>query len=194
MKKKISLSLFSCLWLIILALLKVPYILSMICAVALHESGHLLYARLKRIPILSFELSMLGAQIKIDPSRLSYPDELLLAAAGPLAGLLGSAVCLPLSNVADFLLPFSVISLCLSLFNLIPIDTLDGGRILRCAVSLLFSPDAADRALRISSFITLFVLWLFAVYLMLRSIDGLTVFAFSAILFVKFFIFEHKKP
>lgn len=192
MKKKISFSLLSCLWLTVLVLLKVPYILSMICAVALHESGHLLYARLRRIPILSFELSMLGAQIKIDPSRLSYTDELLLAAAGPLAGLLGSAVCPSLFSGAD-LLPFSVISLCLSLFNLIPIETLDGGRILKCAISVLFSPDAADRALRISSFITLFVLWLFSVYLMLKSIDGVSVFAFSAILFVKFFIFEHKK-
>lgn len=199
MKKKISVSIFSCVWILVLFLLDVPYILPMIFAVALHECGHLFCARLLNIRVLRLEFSMLGAQMNIDNTYLSYKHEFLLAMAGPLAGWLGFALCFPLSNrfcalpfFSEFLLPFSVISLCLCLFNLIPIDTLDGGRMLRCVLSSLFSPECADLVLKITSFLTLLSLWLLSVYMMLKIVSGLTLFIFSAMLFVRFFIFGRK--
>ena len=91
------------------------------------------------------------------------------------------------------LLPFSIISLLLSLFNMIPIDTLDGGRMLRCAVSHIFSLDTADTVMKISTLFALITLWSFSVYLMLKTVSGLTLFVFSAILFKNLFISGDKK-
>ena len=169
MKTKISISLFSCLWLVALMLLDVPYFLPLLFAALLHECGHLLCAAALKIPIRSVKLSILGARISVDLSRLSYGRELLLALCGPLAGIIF-----------------------LSAFNLIPVESLDGGRMLRCAVSALFSPEAADSVMRISTFISLVLLWSLSVYMMLKALSGLTLFFFSSLLFAKFFVFTRK--
>ena len=199
MKKRISVSIFSCVWILVLFLLDVPYILPMILAVALHECGHLFCARLLKIRVLRLEFSMLGARINIDDTFLSYKNEFLLAMSGPLAGAIGFALCFPISSrfcalhfFSEFLLPFSVISLCLALFNLIPIDTLDGGRMLRCAISQIFSSERADLVMKICTFLTLILLWSLSVYMMIKVVSGLTLFIFSAILFINFFIKDNK--
>ena len=199
MKTKISISLFSCLWLVALILLDVPYFLPLLFAALLHECGHLLCAAALKIPIRSVKLSILGARISVDLSRLSYGRELLLALCGPLAGIIGALICFPLSHrlyaqheLSEALYYFSAISLFLSAFNLIPVESLDGGRMLRCTVSALFSPEAADSVMRISTFISLVLLWSLSVYMMLKALSGLTLFFFSSLLFAKFFVFTRK--
>ena len=158
MKKRMTVSPLSCIWLAVLIWLDTPYILPMILAVCLHEGGHLILALALRIRISQFNISMLGARMQVDPADLSYKKEFLLALGGPLAGALGFLLCFPiclrhsaLPFFSELLLPFSVISLLLSLFNMIPIDTLDGGRMLRCAVSHIFSLDTADTVMKIST-------------------------------------------
>ena len=200
MKKRISVSPISCIWFLVLLLLDTPYLLPMICAVCLHEAGHVLCACALRIRILQIEISMLGARMKVERGNLSYKKEFLLALGGPLAGAIGFLFSFPIAlrySALPFfckgLLPFSVISLALSVFNLIPIDTLDGGRMLRCAISHIFSCEAADTVMKICTFFALISLWSFSVYLMLRTVSGLTLFVFSAILFINHFISGNKK-
>lgn len=200
MKKRISVSPISCIWFMVLLLLDTPYLLPMAFAVCLHEAGHLLCACVMRIRISRMEISMLGARMMVDGAALSYKKEFLLALGGPLAGALGFALCFPvalkyceLPFFSEGLLPFSVISLALSVFNLIPIDTLDGGRMLRCAISHIFSFEIAERVMKICTFFALVSLWSFSVYLMLRTVSGLTLFVFSAILFINHFISGNKK-
>ncbi len=194
--KKIKISPLSIIWAFFLVYFKTPYLIPLIFAVAIHELGHILIARILKIHLKSFEMSLLGARIESsDP--LSYRDEFLLALGGPLFGFLGFA--LPLfpavrySNVpfcSDFLLPFSVISLCLTFFNLIPISIFDGGRMLKCVLCRLVSLDLAEKVLSIFTFLALFSMWLLSVYMILKTAAGLPMFIFCLIFFVKCFIFN----
>ena len=196
--KKIKISPFSIIWIIFLMLSNTPFIVPLIFAVLLHEIGHMLCAKLLKIKIKSFELSLFGGRIKTQKEP-SYVDELIFALGGPLAGFVGFAFTykIALNNLTipfcqSFLFPFSIISLCLSVFNLIPLTSLDGGRILKCSLCLLFSLDTADRILRITSFLTLLSLWLLSVYMMLKIANGVPMFIFCLIFFAKCFIFNIK--
>ena len=196
--KRIKISLLSIVWIVVLILTNTPFIMPLLCAVILHEIGHLLCAKLLKIQIKSFEFSIFGGRIKTEKEP-SYIDELLFALGGPLAGIIGFAFTykFALNNLdiplcQAFLFPFSVISLCLSIFNLIPLTSLDGGRILKCTLCLLFPLDTADKILRFTSFFTLVSLWMLSVYMMLKTANGVPMFVFCLIFFSKCFIFNIK--
>ncbi len=196
--KKIKISPFSIIWLGALIYFKTPNLIPLSAAVAVHELGHIVASRALGIRLKSAELSMLGARLETacDPS---YSDELILALGGPLFGFLGAAaVAFPAIKhasapfCANFLLPFFVISLCLNIFNLIPISIFDGGRILKCLLCRRFSLDFAENILNACTFLSLFSLWLLAVYMLLKSATGLPMLVFSSIFFAKCFVFESK--
>lgn len=121
---------------------------------------------------------------------LSYKEEFILAMAGPSFGIVGFALCYPLYGIfsSKFIYYFSLISLCLSFFNLIPIKTFDGGRMLYCASAKLFGIKCAERLIRITTFLCIFSLWCLSAYLMFKTLSGVTLFIFSAILFIRFFV------
>ena len=192
--KKLKISILSIIWIGFLIISKTPFIIPLLFAVALHESGHLLCAAILKIKIQRFDLSLLGARIKTY-NTLSYTDELIFALGGPLLGALGFAFTFKysISNLTipfcqSFLLPLSILSLCLSIFNLLPINSLDGGRILKCVLCLIFSLDSAEKIMRFTSFLTLLSLWSFSVYMMLKISTGLPMFIFCLIFFTKCFI------
>lgn len=110
-------------------------------AALIHELGHILAVRLCGGEILSLRLNPMGAVM--DTSPLSYRQEVLCALAGPAAGL--------------FLLLFSRLfpwlgfwALVQSLYNLLPLYPLDGGRALRC---LLQDRFPLEKALQLSRWI-----------------------------------------
>ena len=195
---KIKISIISTIWLIYLLISNTPFIIPLICAIILHECGHLFFALLLKIKIQSFELSIMSARIKTY-GDLSYIDELIFALGGPLFGLLGFLFTfkfalhnLSLPIFQNFIFPFSVLSLCLALFNLIPLASLDGGRILKCLLCLTFSLNFAEKAIQIVSFLSLFSLWLLSVYMILKITSGLPMFVFCLIFFSKCFIWGKK--
>ncbi|MBR6521227.1 MAG: site-2 protease family protein [Oscillospiraceae bacterium] len=109
-----------------------------VISAAVHELGHYtaLCAFGARPYLLRLELT--GAAMYFDESRLSYGREIIAALAGPAAGLvltLGAAI-MKAHALAG-------VSLVLSLFNLLPIGGLDGGRILAAMLSMIMSPERA---------------------------------------------------
>ena len=62
-----------------------------VLAALLHECGHLAAARLLKIQPGQMRLDFLGARMEITGRVLSYGEEWLLCAAGPLASLVGAA-------------------------------------------------------------------------------------------------------
>ena len=78
--------------LLMLAQERLSHTLSLLLAAALHETGHLLAARLLRISLSSFHISILGAQLQLKDPLLSYRREWLLCAAGPLFSLFFAGV------------------------------------------------------------------------------------------------------
>jgi stage IV sporulation protein FB len=118
-------------------------------AVLLHEAGHLLTLTLFRVGIRSVDLSLTGASIQMDSDLISYKKEILIALSGPLANLLGCGLSVLLLR-SEFcregmLLFFSNALLCL--FNLIPLESLDGGRALYALICQRWEPDKAGSVL-----------------------------------------------
>ena len=151
-----------------------------------HECGHLLAARLMHIPLRALRLDLLGARIEVGGRLLSYGEEWLLAAAGPLFSLLGSLIVAPLWGISYFARIFSVASLLLGLLNLLPVGSFDGGRMTEAFLYRFTSERCARHIMLAMTFFSLFLLWALSVYLLLRAGGGLSLFCFSVSLFARF--------
>ena len=164
--------------------------LSAFLAAAFHEVGHLLAARLLGIPIRSLRLDLLGARMDTVGRMMTYGEEWLLAAAGPLFSLLLSLGLFFLWEISPFARLLSCASLLLGGLNLLPIRSFDGGRMLASSISYFFGERTSDYILRLTSFLFLFLLWAVSVYFLLLAGDGLSLFCFSMSLFSHFFAFS----
>ena len=164
--------------------------LSAFLAAAFHEVGHLLAARLLGIPIRSLRLDLLGARMDTVGRMMTYGEEWLLAASGPLFSLLLSLGLFFLWEISPFAKLLSCASLLLGGLNLLPIRSFDGGRMLASSISYFFGERTSDYILRLTSFLFLFLLWAVSVYFLLLAGDGLSLFCFSMSLFSHFFAFS----
>ena len=149
-----------------------------LCAAALHEAGHLAACRALGVPLRRFRLSPFGAVIDYDASRLAFRQEILIAAAGPVANLLGVLACLP-GPCGRRRALFGVSCLALAFFNLLPIRTLDGGTILAAALEARLSWPTAARAARAVSAVFSALLFAAAAAAQLRSGGSLSLLALS---------------
>ena len=155
-----------------------------------HECGHILAAKRMHIPLRSLRLDLLGARLEASGRMLSYTEEWLLCAAGPLVSLTLSAAAAPLWRFSSSTIAFSCVSLLLGCLNLLPIRTFDGGRMMECWLCSFLSVRIAGNIMRIISFVFLFLLWATSVYFLLRVGDGLSLLLFSMSLFFRFFSLE----
>ena len=85
---------------------------------------------------------------------------------------------------------FSCASLLLGILNLLPIRTFDGGRMLEAFLLYRTSLRVTNAVLDFTSFLFLFLVWAFAVYVLLRVGDGLSLLGFSMGFLMRFFKFE----
>ena len=128
-----------------------------VAAALLHEAGHLLVLRARRIPVLSLRISLSGASIVTPP--LGYCDELLAASAGPVINFVLFFAFLKRIPY------FALVNLGLLLFNLLPFYPLDGGRILRALLRLLLGERIGRWIERIVHVLCLLLLGAAAIYL-----------------------------
>lgn len=155
-------------------------------AAVVHECGHFLAARCLRLPLREMQLDFLGARLCTEGRMLSYGEEWLLAAAGPMVSLWASAVGACFLSRSYFAFCFSASSLLLGLLNLLPVRTLDGGRMLEIVTERFFGLRVSRAVLSVTSFAFLFLLWAFSVYFLLKVGDGLSLLCFSLGLFTRF--------
>lgn len=163
--------------------------LCLVLAVVLHESGHLIMAYFLRIRIQSVHFSVLGAKIDIEDAYLPYRKEFLLCATGPLFSLAG-ALIVRIFFYSSRVTLFALLSFALGLINLMPAGELDGGRMFRILCLQILKPHKALLVFRFTSFFSILFLWLISLYLLLRSGDCISLFAFSLVLFMRFFLSE----
>lgn len=134
-------------------------------AVAIHEAGHLIALLSFGCRIQSFTFSFLGARIETRDPYLSYKKELRVFLAGPAAGFCACLLTwasLRLHFTRGGMLFFSF-NLLLSLFNLLPVEGLDGGGAL---FSLLCLHGEERTAEKITTLLhTLSLVFLFALSL-----------------------------
>ncbi len=109
------------------------------CAAALcHELGHAAALRACGVPLRQLRLNFGGAVL--ETGEMSYRQEMLCALAGPAVNLL----LLPLGRQFPL---FATLSLCLAVFNLLPVAPLDGGRALRAALLMHLETTAVRRVM-----------------------------------------------
>ena len=181
---KIKIGFFSACTLLVWFLTNPLYGTAALAAATFHELGHLWTARVLGISFQEMAITPFGAALTPASGLGGYTDELLVAAAGPFVNLFSAFVTLPLARGSFSIFRFFVLaSLFLGLLNLLPVSGFDGGRILACLL-----PRASARILVLTSFLTLFFLWIFSVYLLLRVGNSLSLFVFSCSLFCKLFV------
>ena len=117
--------------------------------VLIHELGHLLL-------ITTLGLRLRGIRAAMDGFTLAYTGEIgatgqvLIAAAGPVAGFLYAWVASALGNRLewDWLCLSAGVSLLLSIFNLLPALPLDGGQMIKPVLDHMLGEEGTERLLR----------------------------------------------
>lgn len=163
-----------------------PLFAASLLAALFHECGHLLAARLLRIPLRLLEIDLMGARIYPVGALPSYRAEGILAAAGPVASLL---LALPLMGSENPLLAavrFSTLSF--AIFNLLPIEGFDGGRMLFAVLSSNFHEKVAERVSFFTSYLSLLLLFSLSSCLLLRYGENAMLAVLTASLFARLFL------
>ena len=134
------------LWALFVAMSSPVLLGALLGAASLHEWGH--WAMLRRLGggVKCLTISPFGAEMTIsDDTRLSYGGEMLVTLAGPLVNILFALILGFLGAVWERAYVFAGAQLILGLFNLIPANPLDGGRLLWLITAWLTEPFTADR-------------------------------------------------
>ncbi len=120
---------------VILLVFPLNIVLAWVLAVVVHEVSHYIALRLCGVDVTG--LSIGAAGINMETSGMSAKQEIICSLAGPFGGfcLLFFARWLPCSAICAF---------AHSIFNLLPLYPLDGGRALRCIAVRLLGDKVGD--------------------------------------------------
>lgn len=116
-------------------------------SLTLHELSHVFVANGLGFEVESIEIQPFGFIARIKGSGMSFGAEFVVAAAGPLCSIIIGISLLAAKQVFPAASPdlneAAVINLALAGINLLPALPLDGGSMLKAALSLLFKPRFA---------------------------------------------------
>lgn len=154
-------------WLVVLACVlmgQASLVLNYICALILHEFGHLIAIKKCGYSVRSFTLSMAGARLDLNDSIMSR-DEFEVAVAGPATNIVLALVCIAFWWLVPesyfFTADFAFTNLVLAGFNLLPICSLDGEKIFD---SLLMNKYSKNKKQRIKTLISIISSLFFAIF------------------------------
>ncbi len=116
---------------LLMLILPLPWLLAAVAAAAFHEICHYLAIRACSAKGTALRLGAIGAKMDLPP--MSRGKEVVCALAGPLGGL-------SLLVFARWIPRVAICTAMQSLFNLLPIYPLDGGRALQSMLTMLCSP------------------------------------------------------
>lgn len=138
----------------------VIFILSIFGCVVLHEFGHAIAARRYGIKTKDITLLPIGGLARLEKIPEKPKEELVVALAGPLVNVLIFFVLFPFVRMPEdletaeqlmftdggnFLYKLVAINLWLAIFNMIPAFPMDGGRVLRAALSFNYPRHKATK-------------------------------------------------
>ena len=133
-----------------------------ICAAALHESGHLLMLLCFHARVRGISLRLFDVCIEAETPD-TFAGEVCVTLGGPVMNLLTAAVSAP------FDLTFCCANLALGAFNLLPVISLDGGRLLWLLLTRRLSERRVRRVMKILTFLIALPLMTAGIYVLLRS-------------------------
>ncbi|GMI38357.1 hypothetical protein TeGR_g13395 [Tetraparma gracilis] len=107
------------------------YSAGMVGLIAVHEAGHAIALKHYGVPFSPFVMiPFMGASIAAGPCKNAHQDA-VIAMAGPVTGTLGAIACTAGAASLDSQLLYALADFgyMINLFNLLPIGSMDGGRI-----------------------------------------------------------------
>lgn len=158
--------------------------LSGMLAALIHEGGHLLVMVLCRIPPAVVAVRPFGVLIlEKSGSRRTYWKDGLVALGGPLANGITAVLLFLLQGGTRWASsPLLMANLALGVFNILPVESLDGGRALSALLSGHCSPSRTERVLITSSLLVLIPLAIVGFWLLLQSKFNFSLLAASVYL------------
>lgn len=121
---------------LLLLILPLKWLLAVLSAAMIHELCHLAAVKLTGGYVHEICIGRGGASIKIGP--MDSLKELICALAGPVGGL-------ALLLLIRWIPRIAICAAIHSVYNLLPIYPLDGGRALRCAAAMHLRPEIGER-------------------------------------------------
>ena len=159
--------------------------LVLVFCVLCHECAHLLAASILGVKVKDVRLNLFGARIELVDMLSSYISEFIIAASGPamniLLAFLGMIFMKDSQSYRENF--FTCVNLSLALVNLLPISTLDGGRMLYTATSYIFGADRAQLILHYTSMVMIVFLWGISVVLWFCFEQNISLLVFCLYLF-----------
>ncbi|PKM72418.1 MAG: hypothetical protein CVU91_08440 [Firmicutes bacterium HGW-Firmicutes-16] len=147
------------------------FLAALIPSMLMHELGHIIF-----LHFFGARPTKLGAALsglKIDYSGvMSDAQEMLVALAGPAFGLLFSFLCAWFGRLWDseYLLMCAGLGFIINIFNFLPSEPLDGGRVLGFFLRALLDEERAWAILRGAGLITATLLVASGLYLLSRGL------------------------
>ena len=158
-----------------LLMLPLQWVMAAILAAAVHELFHMLALCVCGVKIHRLRIGAFGT--KIDVGAMPFHKEMICALAGPIGGFV-------LLLFSRWLPRVAVCGAIHSLYNLLPLYPMDGGRVLRCVIQLL-CPSKADSAFLRLQIIFLVIITVLGIYACLFMGLGLMPLLFVAVLWRK---------
>lgn len=138
-----------------LLLLPLPWCIAWLTATAVHEAGHYVALRLQKVSVYS--VSIKCNRVLMETGVMTKKVEMISALAGPVSGFL-LLLCVRL-------FPRLAFCACIqSLYNLLPIYPMDGGRALFGFLSSVMHISLAQRICTLTEYIVLGVAIIAALY------------------------------
>lgn len=153
-------------WALVFFLLPEGQAAALLLPCAVHELGHLLCLKLLGLGVSSLNLELCGLRMDYSGSCGAL-GHAAAAAAGPLAGIVFYFLLRQLCGEKAALM--AGVSLLLSLFNLLPIYPLDGGRLWRAALCAFLGEERGGRLQRLTGDVCCGALTAAGLYLMLAG-------------------------
>ncbi len=152
-----------------------------LAASAMHEAGHFLLLLAFGCRPACIHMGIFGVRVEQNGSRpLSYGRNVLVSLAGPAVNLITFTV---LYLAGGWTVPAAV-HFVLGVFNLLPIEPLDGGQALFCLLALFVSERTANRVVMAVSVLVLFPLGVAGWMVMLGSRYNFSLLAVCVYLFL----------